>query len=308
MGRTFKIKRKRGVRFGLKNLFDLALLGLILGGVLCAVCNYAGTTQGTPPSGFFSGSGNWATLARFLLRPVPDGGYEPGFLLVGLGNTLRISLWTLLLAGFIGLTTGFFSATSIPFLRMLAASYVGLVRNIPPLILVLVVYYFGGFILESIIPWDAIGAWLDNIPGIWILVPPTRLSSFFSAVLALGLSEGAYFSEVVRGGILSVPKGQWEAAASLGLPKHTQVFSVILPQAFRLMLPPLVNQTVSLFKGSAIVSVISIRDLTFQGRELINSTYMVLEVWLTVTLLYFLVSLGISLLGALLEKRIKWTP
>lgn len=306
MGRTLKIRQKRGSRFGLKNLFDLALLGLILGGLLYAACNYAGTAQSTPSAGFFN-LGNWAALARFLVRPVP-GGYEPGFLLIGLGNTLRVSLWALFLAGFLGLTTGFFRATSIPFLRMLAASYIGVVRNIPPLILVLIVYYFGGFILESIIPWDDIGKWLDSIPGIWILVPHTRLSSFFSAVLALGLAEGAYFSEVVRGGILSVPKGQWEAAASLGLAKHTQVFSVILPQAFRLMLPPLVNQTVSLFKGSAIVSVISIRELTFQGRELINSTYMVMEVWLTVSVLYFLGSLGISLLGALLEKRIRWTP
>lgn len=311
MGRPEQVPKNSGahsrvrpgaLRLNCRFLVDAALVALLL---TVAVYILRGGVTGHVSTAQ-EGLGEWKSLWQFIIRRNAEGSLEPGFLLIGLGNTLRISFWALLLAGAIGLFTGFCRAAPVLFLRIMAASYVGLARNVPPLVLIFVIYFFIGLILERIIPWDALARVLGAVPGLWLLVPQGQLSSFFAAVLALGLYEGAYFSEVVRAGLLSVPKGQWEAAASLGLPRRTVVFRVAMPQAFRLMLPPLVSQTVSLLKESSIVSVISVRELTFQGRELINSTYMVLEIWLTVTLCYLAVCLLVSGLGALLERRVKW--
>lgn len=301
-GLRFLLFRPYGYRIGMKLVVDLLLLAVLL----AVICCLLGSGAAGHVSGVEDGRGEWGKLWQFIVRRNSEGALAPGFLLIGLGNTLRISFWALLLAAFLGLLSGFGRAAPWLFTRMLALSYVGLVRNIPPLVLIFIIYFFVGLLLERLIPWDGLAALLGEIPGSWLLLPQEQLSSFFAAVLALGLYEGAYFSEVVRAGISSVPKGQWEAAASLGLPRRVQMLSVVLPQAFRLMLPPTVGQTISLVKESSIVSVISVRELTFQGRELINATYMVLEVWLTVTLCYLLISLCFSGLGAFLERRMRW--
>ncbi len=132
---------------------------------------------------------------------------------------------------------------------------------------------------------------------------PARINSFVSAVAALGLYEGAYISEIVRGGIVSIPDGQWEAAGSVGLSNRRTFRRVILPQAFRKTAFPLAGQFISTIKDSAIVSVISIQELTFQGMELMAATFLTFEVWITITLLYFMLTFSLSRAIAALEKK-----
>jgi polar amino acid transport system permease protein len=130
-----------------------------------------------------------------------------------------------------------------------------------------------------------------------------RRIAFFSALVTLAIFEGAYIAEIVRAGIQSIDKGQWEAAHALGLSKWQQMRYIILPQAVQRILPPLAGQFISLIKDSSIVSVISIQELTFQGMELMATTYLTFEIWITISLLYLVMTLTCSLAVQRLEVR-----
>jgi polar amino acid transport system permease protein len=121
------------------------------------------------------------------------------------------------------------------------------------------------------------------------------LSAFLSALMTLALFEGAYITEIVRAGIQSIEKDQWDASYALGMSRWQTIRHIILPQAVQRILPPLAGQFISTIKDSAIVSVISIQELTFQGMELMSSTYLTFEVWITITFLYLIMALIISL-------------
>lgn len=126
-------------------------------------------------------------------------------------------------------------------------------------------------------------------------------------MISLALFEGAYITEIVRAGVQSVERGQWEASQALGLSRWQNMRYIVLPQAIQRILPPLGGQFISTIKDSAIVSVISIQELTFQGMELISVTYLTFEVWITVALLYFLLtsalSLGVDRLEVYMKRR-----
>lgn len=246
---------------------------------------------------------DWAAVPRFLVRATKDG-LVAGVLLQGLITTLRLSLWGAFLGIIFGCTAALLRLGHVRFLRWLAISYVAIMRNTPPLVLLFLFYFF---ISSQIFPLDFVEESLRGAPS-WVqslcaflFAPVGMLHTFASAVIALGAYEGAYIAEIVRGGILSVPKGQWEASASLGMTRGTQIRLVIFPQALRVITPPLVGQLISTIKDSAIVSAISVRELTFQGQELMASTYMTFEVWTMVTLLYLCLTLSCSLIGRKLE-------
>jgi polar amino acid transport system permease protein len=138
------------------------------------------------------------------------------------------------------------------------------------------------------------------------LSAPERINAFVSAVFALAIYEGAYISEIVRGGINGIDQGQWEAAWSVGMSRSNTFLKVILPQAFRRVAFPLAGQFISTIKDSAIVSVISIQELTFQGMELMAATFLTFEIWITIAVLYFVLTFSLSRLVALLEKKFSW--
>ena len=131
------------------------------------------------------------------------------------------------------------------------------------------------------------------------------MNAFFSALLALSLFEGAYASEIIRSGIISIPKGQWEAAYSLGLSSHRTYRHVILPQTLRQILPPLSSQAISLIKDSALVSTIAIYDLTMRAQAIVAETFLTFEIWFTVAGIYLVINLFISFLVHLMERKIK---
>ncbi len=252
---------------------------------------------------------DWAAIPQFLFRHDPEEGWVPNVLVRGLFTTIRLSIWTTILALGIGVVAGLASTGRSLLFRMLARTYVELVRNLPPLVLIFIFYFFIYSLLAPIIGLDdAIRTMPDGLASVAavLLDDRSRLPGFISGVLTLAIYEGAYIAEIVRGGIESVDREQWEAAASLGLPRSAQLRLVILPQALKIIIPPLAGQFISTIKDSAIVSVISIQELTFQGLELMAATYLTFEVWITITLMYLILTLGCAMLARRLERRLRW--
>ncbi|MBN2418714.1 MAG: amino acid ABC transporter permease, partial [Deltaproteobacteria bacterium] len=163
--------------------------------------------------------------------------------------------------------------------KSLSFLYVEVIRNTPLLIQLFFIYF--------------------------VISPILDINRFASAVIALSLFEGAYMSEIFRSGILSIDKGQWEAAYSLGMKTFHIYLKIILPQAVRRILPPLTSQAVSLIKDSALVSTIAIYDLTMEGRIIISETYLTFEIWFTIALIYLLLTVSISLFVKKMETRLR---
>jgi polar amino acid transport system permease protein len=135
--------------------------------------------------------------------------------------------------------------------------------------------------------------------------PVLGLNRVLSAVLALSLFEGAYASEIFRAGIVSIGRGQWEAAYSLGLSTFDTYRDIVLPQAIRRILPPLTSQAVSLIKDSALVSTIAIYDLTMQAQAVIAETFLTFELWFTVAGMYLIITVTLSLIVNIMENRLR---
>jgi polar amino acid transport system permease protein len=134
--------------------------------------------------------------------------------------------------------------------------------------------------------------------------PINLLSSFFAGVLTLAIYESAYIAEIVKAGIESVDSGQKDAAKALGLSKLKILKYVIMPQATKVIIPPLNSQFISTIKDSSIVSVVAIPELTFQGMEMMSATYLTYETWITVTFFYFFLTFLLSMLNKKIEKKL----
>ena len=250
---------------------------------------------------------NWSTIPQYLLyQDAETGEWTPNILLKGFFTTIKLSIWATVLAFILGTVSGIMGARGNGFQRFVNRTYVEIVRNIPSLVLLIIFYYF---VSSQFLDMLGLDAWLrGQSAGIrqvvsFLWTDAGSMNAFVSAVTALALYEGAYISEIVRGGILGLPKGQWEAAFAIGLSGPKTFRLVILPQAFRNVAFPLAGQFISTIKDSAIVSVISIQELTFQGMELMAATFLTFEIWITVTLLYFILTFSLSLLINTLEKR-----
>ncbi|RLC80270.1 MAG: amino acid ABC transporter permease, partial [Chloroflexi bacterium] len=142
------------------------------------------------------------------------------------------------------------------------------------------------------------------VVGRWLV--ELRLSPFVAAVSGLSICYGAYMSEIFRAGIESIPKGQMEAARSLGMSYFQAMRYVILPQAFRVILPPVGNEFVALLKDSSLVSVLAVSDLTRRGREYMARTFESLETWTMVALIYLFLTLFFSRLVRIMESRMTY--
>lgn len=218
----------------------------------------------------------WGRILPYLAT-LTDNGWTAGRLTLGLAETLRISALAAILALGLGLALAVGRLSSSWSLVHLAGAVVSLVRN-TPLIVQISMFYF-------------------------VLAPILGISRFWTGVCSLALFEAAFVSETIRSGILAVPRGQWEAAMSLGLPRPRILRHVVLPQALRIMLPPLTSAAISLVKNSSIVSVIALFELTTAGRDAISDTYMSFEIWLTVAAIYLVLTLALSLLARRVERR-----
>lgn len=285
-------RRRRGFSW-----LDALILALVLGGLF-----WLGMRAG----GQLEYRWNFAPVWAFVVRYDETRGWVANLLLQGLLTTLRVSFWAAIIAAIVGVLMGIARTSRALFPRLVAGFYVETIRNIPPLVFVFVFYFF---VTSQLLPALGIEDWIRRQPPgtLWwmelLFGPPQQAAGVIAAILCLGLFEGAYVTEIVRGGIQSISKGQTEAARALGLGRAQTLRLVILPQAIARTVPPLTGQAVSLVKDSSIISLVSIQDLAFLGNEVAATTNRIFETWLVVALFYFLVCFALSRIAARLERR-----
>ncbi|AZL86589.1 amino acid ABC transporter permease [Aliivibrio salmonicida] len=218
----------------------------------------------------------WDRVPDFLFF-YEDGEWFPAELIEGLLVTLQISGLSAIATFLIALITALLRLSDSVVGRSLAKGYIELIRNTPLLVQIYLLYFVFG--------------------------PYLGLERFSTAILALALFQGAYTAEILRSGLVNLPKGQFEACRSLGLSSFNSYRYIILPQVIQKTLPSLTNELVSLVKNSSIVSVMAIFDLTTEGRNIVADTAMPFEIWFSVAAIYLLVTLSLSGLSAWLEHK-----
>lgn len=203
-----------------------------------------------------------------IFRFIPDG------ILV----TFKVTVGAILLASVIGLIAGLGRISSNRIINGTASLYVEVIRGIPLLVQIFYIYY-------------ALGRFV-------------RIPDVLSAIIAMAVCYGAYLGEVFRAGIQSIPKGQMEAALSLGMTRGQALRQVILPQAFRVVLPPIGNEFIALLKDSSLVSIIAVSDLLRRGREYASETFSYFETYTVIALIYLVMTLFFSKLISMMEERL----
>jgi polar amino acid transport system permease protein len=205
---------------------------------------------------------------RAILAFVPDG------ILV----TFEVTVGAIALALVIGLVAGLGRIAQNRLVNGCAALYVEVIRGIPLLVQIFYIYYALGRVV--------------------------KVPALASAIVAMAVCYGAYIGEVVRAGIQSIPKGQSEAAAALGMSRPQALRHVILPQAFRVILPPIGNEFIALLKDSSLVSIIAVADLLRRGREFASESFAYFETYTVIALVYLVITLFLSKIIGLLEERL----
>lgn len=216
---------------------------------------------------------------------------------VTLGITV-VSFLFILLAGLVG---GLGRISKNPLINGIASIYVEVVRGVPLLVQLLFIYYASPIVIREV------GKKLVDVwPTVAELLINIKLNPFVAAGVGLTICYGAYMSEIVRAGIESIPKGQMEAARSLGMSYFQAMRYIILPQAVRVILPPVGNEFVALLKDSSLVSVVAVADMTRRGREFMASTFLALETWMMVALLYLVMTLFFARVVAYIERKMSF--
>ncbi|WP_419788221.1 ABC transporter permease subunit [Pseudodesulfovibrio sp.] len=210
-----------------------------------------------------------------------------GLLADGLIITIEVSLVSIFLGIMFGLFTGLARISSNPCLKWLAITYIEIIRGTPLLVQIMIWYFVLGTIINNLL----IKAGLFQIPELWF------------GVASLAIFAGAYVAEIVRAGIQSIDRGQMEAARSLGMPKSMAMRKIILPQAFKRILPPLAGQFISLIKDSSLLGVIAIRELTKATREAVTTSLMPYELWFLCGVMYLVITFALSMFVQYLERR-----
>lgn len=201
------------------------------------------------------------------------------FLAKGIPYTLMISFGGLVIGFLLGILFGLLSINKHWYFRWPATAYIEIFRGTPILVQVLFIFYG--------LP-DLVGGPIDPL---------------VAGIAAIALNSGAYISEVVRGGVQSIDRGQTEAGLSLGLSRNQSFWSIVWPQAFRRMIPPLGNQAIVSIKDTSLFSVIGVGELVRQGQVYIANTFTAFEVYFVVALMYLAITLSLSMVLRYMERR-----
>lgn len=194
-------------------------------------------------------------------------------------STIFISFFSLLLALLVGLCISLMRLSHLKGIRSFATLYVDIFRGTPVLIQILAIYF--------------------GLPFFGI-----RMPAMVAGIISLGLNSGAYIAEMIRGALDSIDKGQMEAARCLGLSYSQAMRRIILPQVVRVVIPPITGEYNSLVKGSSLLSVISIGELTRVGQRIMGLTFRPIEAWVPVALIYFVINYFITRMTSMLEKKL----
>jgi len=239
-------------------------------------------------------------LIVLLIQTKPDpfaGMFK--FLSDGIVVTLEITLTSFVLVLFVGLIGGLGRLSSNWFIKGIASLYVEVIRGVPLLVQLLFIW----FALPQV--FNTVG---ESLAGIWPAASQwlieLKLQPFSAAVVGITICYGAYMSEIYRAGIQSIHHGQMEAARSLGMSYIQAMRYVILPQAIRVILPPVGNEFVTLLKDSSLVSVLAVSDLTRRGREYMARTFLSFETWMMVALIYLVMTLTFTRIASAIERKL----
>lgn len=201
-------------------------------------------------------------------------------LLEGAWLTIQLTTIAVFFGIIIGTIAGILRLTKGP-LRYVAAGYIDFIRGTPLLVQIFIIYY--------------------GIPP--IIGQP--VAPYIAGIIALSLNSGAYVAEIVRSGIQSIEKGQTEAALSLGLSPVATMRYIILPQAFKRIIPPLGNEFIALLKDSSLVSAIALEELVRKGQILVGRTFRPFEIWFAIAVIYLIMTVTISTIVSRMERRLK---
>lgn len=202
-------------------------------------------------------------------------------LMAGAAITVQITAISVGCGLFIGMFAGVARLSKVWPIRALAAVYVDFIRGTPLLVQIFIIYF--------------------AVP----IITGHRMDPFIAAITACSVNSGAYVAEIFRAGIQSIDKGQMEAGRSLGMSWSQTMRYIIMPQAFKRIIPPLGNEFIAMLKDSSLVSVIGFEELTRRGQLIIARTYGSFEIWLTVAFIYLVMTFTISRLVDYLERRYK---
>jgi glutamate/aspartate transport system permease protein len=232
---------------------------------------------------------NWG----ILLSPEPGGtGTYLYYLIVGLGWTLATALAAWVIALAVGSIVGTLRTTPLPWVVRLGNAYVEIFRNVP----LIVQMFLWFFVVPELLP-AAIGDWIKQMPPPW--------SSYLPAVMCLGIFTSVRVAEQVRAGINSLPRGQRLAGTAMGLTEPQTYRFVILPQAFRIILPPLTSEFMNIIKNSSVALTIGLLELTGRARAMQEFSFRVFEAFTAATVIYLLTNLLVVLAMRALEKKVR---
>jgi len=220
-------------------------------------------------------------------------------LLIGAAVTLGITVVAVTNGCIIGLFAGLARLSRNRLLSFLATCYVDFFRGTPLLVQIFIVYFGIPYLL------DLFQQYLKARYGIPPFFESTAIAKLWAAVIACSLNSGAYVAEIFRAGVQSIERGQMEAARSLGMTHVQAMRYVILPQAFRRIIPPLGNEFIAMLKDTSLLSVIGFEELARRGTLIVGETFAVFEIYMTVALLYLMMTLSFSRLVDYAERRLK---
>ncbi len=203
--------------------------------------------------------------------------YVPGFLHAS-WLVFSITVLVIVVSWICGLAAALGKTSSLAPVRWLATFYIWFIRGTPTLIQVFIVYF--GF------------------PQLGL-----KLSPFVAGVLALGVNSGAYVAEIIRSGLTAIPKGQMESAMALGISRRKTMTTIILPQVFRIILPPLTNEAITCLKNTSLLSTITVMELTLYSQVLIATTFRPFQFYIATAVIYLIMTTVLSQLSAYLERR-----
>lgn len=249
----------------------------------------------------------WELIPGYMFRfDEADGRWVANLFISGLITTIRISIYASVLALILGMVLGIARTARNLTISLLARTYLECLRNIPPIVVIFIFYFF---LSEQLVVAFGIEEWARGIAqredaGLWRLLvgDPRLLPALISGTVVLALFESAFVGEIVRAGMESIETGQKEAARSIGMGSLNELRFIVLPQAMHRALPPLANQFITLVKDSSIISLISVQELTYKTVEMVSSTRAIFEAWITTALLYFVLCFSLSLLFRRLES------
>ncbi len=208
-------------------------------------------------------------------------------LLNGLVVTVEIALISILLGMVLGLISCLFGLSKVKVLRGISAVYIWIIRGTPMIVQAFLVFF--------------------AFPQLMQLISPSfRLEAFVAGCITLSLNAGAYMSEIFRAGIQAIDKGQMEAARSLGLSKGQAMRKIILPQAFKISIPPMVNQFIITVKDTSILSVIGLAEIVNKAKQYVGKTYQFFATYILVAVFYLIVISILMVISKFVEKKFSY--